>query len=127
MANVQVQMNVSGPLFDGRAEAAIDDFLDAAKSTVADVAVIELRTLGMSQYDHPTGFYVSTIHVERVMEDYVITDNAVYGDWLEGVSSRNAATRFKGYKTFRLITQRLKRDAVVIAEATIRRFISRMN
>lgn len=120
-------MNVSGPLFNGGAERAVEDFLDAAKDTVADVAVVELRTLGMQQYRHPTGHYASTIHVENAADKNVVKDKAVYGAWLEGVSSRNFATRFKGYRTFRIIAQELQKKAAVIAESTIRRFIHRMN
>jgi hypothetical protein len=33
----------------------------------------------------------------------------VYGPWLEGVGSRNATTRFKGYRAFRKAANALER------------------
>lgn len=38
--------------------------------------------------------------------------NAVYGDWLEGTSSRNQTTRFKGYNSFRIINQWMNDELV---------------
>jgi len=46
----------------------------------------------------------------------LITDNGVvYGPWLEGESSRNAATRFKGYHAFRKVRDWLEANIHNIA------------
>lgn len=53
-------------------------------------------------------------------------DKTVYGWWLEGVGSRNRTTRFKGYFTYRRITQELRAKAQTIADGVIRRYMDRM-
>jgi hypothetical protein len=48
----------------------------------------------------------------------VVTDTpVVYGPWLEGVGSRNApTTRFPGYHTFQLVSQKIDGEAGSLAE-----------
>src|SRR5574339_610092 len=76
----------------------------------------------------PTGFYESHIQVERRSQFRGVTDGGVvYGGWLEGVDSRNKTTRFKGYRTFRLIKQELDRDKEAIALPALVQYIEEMN
>ncbi len=77
---------------------------------------------------NPTGFYRSNIQIER-REIYrgLSDNNVVYGGWLEGVSSRNRTTRFKGYKTFRLIQQELKNDKEQIAQPIITQLVRELS
>jgi hypothetical protein len=50
----------------------------------------------------------------------MLTDGGVvYGPWLEGVSSRNNSSRFKGYHTFRMVLQEMDKKSEEIAENTI--------
>lgn len=77
---------------------------------------------------NPTGFYESKIEVERRTTYRGVTDSGViYGGWLEGVSSRNRTTRFKGYRTFREVRQSLDRDKRKIAAPAVRRYVSQLN
>jgi hypothetical protein len=69
-----------------------------------------------------TGNYRRNIFGKRKGITGVITDGkVVYGRWLEGVSSRNQTTRFKGYFAFRktnhLLNQHYKK--------TVKHFASR--
>jgi len=58
----------------------------------------------------------------------VIDDsNCVYGPWLEGTSSRNQTTRFKGYSSFRKTGQWLQKQAPKIANAHTARFARKMS
>jgi KDO2-lipid IV(A) lauroyltransferase len=50
-------------------------------------------------------------------ETVVTSDLATYGPWLEGTGSRNLTTRFKGYHTFRLVSQQVDEEAGPVAEA----------
>ena len=51
----------------------------------------------------------------------------VYGPWLEGTSSRNSSTRFKGYRSFRLTQQWLERHRVpAIMDKHIRKMVGRL-
>lgn len=121
------EFKLSGPMFDGRAKAAVDAFIVAATGEVADQGVNDVKqTLG-AVLKHPTGYYESRIQSSRQRDDHVIDDGGViYGPWLEGTSSRNQTTRFKGYATFRKVTQRLQAKSGDIAQRVIGTFLSRM-
>lgn len=67
-----------------------------------------------------TPYYRLQVAARQTPPGWVITDGGVvYGPWLEGVSRRNQTTRFKGYRTFRTIAQRMQREAVVFVERQI--------
>jgi len=58
----------------------------------------------------------------------LITDGGVvYGPWLEGISSRNMTTRFKGYMTFRKTSQELEKKSREVFNKYLRRFVDRVN
>jgi hypothetical protein len=66
---------------------------------------------------HPTGYYQSQVTVHSEGGDVIVDgDDVVYGPWLEGVGSRNQSTRFKGYFTFRKISQLLEAKSSRIAD-----------
>lgn len=77
---------------------------------------------------NPTGFYRSRIQVDRRSQYRGISDGGVvYGGWLEGVDSRNKTTRFKGYRTFRIVTQQLNNDKESLVAPIVQQFIREMN
>lgn len=77
---------------------------------------------------NPTGFYESNIHSERQVNDVMVTDTpVVYGPWLEGVGSRNQSTRFKGYHTFRIVSQQLDMDAMGIVNPLALKYVLEAN
>ena len=58
------------------------------------------------------GTYRSGVHSIVTGLSAVITDGGVvYGPWLEGTSSRNKTTHFKGYMSFRKTKQWLQKEA----------------
>lgn len=119
---------VSGPLFDGTADDVMAAFATDVEETIAQQGVNDIRAELHSVLQHPTGRYERNIQTERQADDYVITDGGiVYGPWLEGVSSRNNRSRFKGYSTFRRITQRLDAKAADIAEAVLAKYLGRLS
>lgn len=123
-----LDVQVRGPLFDGRAVAALDDYLDAAEDEVAQRGVNLVKQRLGQVLRNPTGFYESRITTDRQRDDVQVTDRGVvYGPWLEGTSSRNQSTRFKGYRTFRLTTQQLQEQADNIAQQVLPPFLRRMN
>lgn len=126
---IEVSSSNHGPLFDGRAEKAAREFAEDAEREIADTGANMVRTELAHVLKHPTGRYMSHIHTTRVSAHSVVTDgNIVYGPWLEGTGSRNRTTRFKGYFTFRKVTQRLQAKAVPIAEKLLRsKYLRRMN
>lgn len=77
---------------------------------------------------NPTGYYQSRVVVDRRQTYRGITDSGVvYGGWLEGVSSRNRTTRFKGYHTFRIVMAGLNQDKEYIAAPIVAQFVREMN
>lgn len=129
MVALTTDVRVTGPLFDGVAAAQVPAFIDAAVNEVAKEGAADTQALGWTQWRNPTGFYASNIVAERVSAERArVWDSfVIYGPWLEGVGSRNATSRFKGYATFRMATQRLQAKAGIIAVRALKPFLARMN
>lgn len=128
MPDINVTAKLKGPFFRANIDGWMDVVTDEAKHDVAQEAV----DLVHIQLDHvlqnPTGYYDSQVQAEKVGKDWHVNDNGViHGGWLEGVSERNASTRFKGYHTFRLVLQDIRRVGIDIAQHTFNRFIGRLN
>jgi len=80
---------------------------------------------------HSVGDYRRDVGKTRTMiSDYkaMITDGgAVYGPWLEGASSRNQSTRFKGYGTFRKTAQYIQKNLRKLIAVPVARMKQRMS
>ena len=140
---MDIEISTRGPLFDGRAEAAMHAYTREVERYIADKAVSRIRAYLPTQYmylghhggtpeDNPVppnaGWLQANIIATEQVDDVVVTDNdVVYGPWIEGVSSRNMTSRFKGYHTFRLIGQQLEMEAGVLAEEIIGPYLREMN
>ena len=57
--------------------------------------------------------------IVRDLNGIVHDNNVVYGPWLEGISSRNDQTRFKGYRMFRNARQKVGEIAKAVAKKRI--------
>lgn len=127
-ATVKIWVDASGPLFDGQAEQAIRDWMDAVKKEVGELGVRKLDTFDMDKTGRATGRYQSEVRYEVVgrYNDVLISDPVVYGPWLEGVSERNRSTRFKGYHLWRKTRQYLRDSAQDVAEQKFKEYADRM-
>lgn len=118
---------MTGPFFDGRADAAVSDLIEDASELVAREGNVRVHERFGITFQHPTGNYASKVRVEQRGSMHVVQDGgSVYGPWLEGTGSRNRATRFKGYAAFRIVTQRLRSEAGRIVAPIVPRFVGRM-
>jgi hypothetical protein len=116
-----------GPIFDGRAQAAVTAYCHDAEQEVARDGVNMVRRELGHVLKHPTGYYESHIQTERAHGGVAVTDgDVIYGPWLEGVGSRNRTTRFKGYFTFRKVSQEVERKAGSTAERVLHKYLGRM-
>jgi len=107
-------VEISGPLFDGRAARALQQAENATAGRATQHALDLLRTTIQSEAAHYTGSYISRLQVHRIATTVLITDLGVrYGPWLEGSSARNNATRFKGHHAFRRTAQEMTSSNVV--------------
>lgn len=124
-----ISTDKSGPVFDGRARLAVKAFCDEAEEEVAQFGFNAVHAELGNVLQHPTGFYESHIQTERANEGVEVNDGGsiVYGPWLEGVGSRNRSTRFKGYFTFRRVTQQVDAVSGSIAERVLPKYLRRMN
>lgn len=118
--SLQLNVHLSGPILQGRATVIVDAMLASTVSEVADYTKYEVLTQLHGVLQHPTGYYESRID-DQTVSPFVhrIHDSGViYGPWLEGVGSRNApVTRFKGYRTFQIVRNRMAQKAKAIIEA----------
>jgi hypothetical protein len=124
-----IRMTVAGPIFDGRADAALRAYMDDAAIRAADMVASEIRQLVHGAAKHPTGAYESQVVTTRMSEGARVHDsNVVYGPWLEGRSRRNVATRFRGYHAFRLASAQLQssRGLEQMLQEDLRRYVGRM-
>lgn len=141
-------LTMTGPLFDGRAEAEAEAAARAIRQGVSKRGqsltaaafnasirdnrgtFIESITITDTSRTYSTtgGRTTYTLSVDVPAEaEVVTTDLATYGPWLEGVGSRNETTRFKGYQGFRRASQELDGQAQAISEGIITPFVERMN
>ncbi len=112
-----------GPMFNGKTAAALHTYADEVGYKVATYAEDQVQQRLAQVLQHPTGYYQSKVTVERAGTGYRVTDQGVvYGPWLEGVSSRNETTRFKGYATFRRTKALVDRRASQIAYELLTRY-----
>jgi len=122
-----IEIDMDGPLFDGRALIAVEDFLDEAKDEVAAQGLAEVHLILDRSIRNPTPYYETQVNVSNVGTDRVINDrDVIYGNWLEGTGSRNATTRFKGYFAFRIAHQQLEQQAGPLAERVLPPYLRRM-
>jgi hypothetical protein len=115
-----------GPLFNGRAAAAMRNYAEDLDAELADKGrELVLQHLGKF-LQHPTGYYESRVRVEQRGSAHLVTDSGViYGPWLAGTGSRNKSTRFKGYKHWRLAAQELDRSSPGTAARLLPRYLNR--
>jgi hypothetical protein len=120
-------MHTSGPLFDGRADTASDALCADLERAVAQRGVSLVRTNLDHVLKHQTGHYRAEISIERTSRTRVTDGGIVYGPWLEGTSSRNRSTRFKGYATFRRTAAELAKIPDDLLDRVLTAHVEAMN
>jgi hypothetical protein len=111
------QVIISGPLAAGAVPHAVDAAVLETLDYVSTQALADVHYVLDRSIQHPTPYYETQINRKREHQDaFSVNDRGViYGPWLEGVSSRNQTTRFKGYAAFRRATQEAERYAPIVA------------
>lgn len=116
---LKVQATARGPLLDGSASKIVAAGVEEMTNDVAQAAVDLVQQRLGQVLRNPTGYYRSRVATNRAQgsDATLVTDGGVvYGPWLEGVGSRNQASRFKGYRTFRLAAEQVRRDSGKLAQ-----------
>lgn len=125
--DVIVDFSAHGPILTGHPGAVLDDFVDEAIWEVGGQGLANVQRILDQRIQRPTPYYETQVMVERAATDVVVHDRGIiYGPWLEGVSSRNRTTRFKGYAAFRTATQQLRTQVSQLLDATLQRYLGRL-
>lgn len=119
---------ISGPLFSKGGAPVAKAVHDMIRELVSEGEVLVTDQL-YPGHGLVTGHYKRSINGEVLSSTHgrVHDSNVIYGPWLEGVSSRNQSSRFKGYGMFRKAKTQLQRDAPKIAEKYTRKAVGELN
>lgn len=124
---MSVEVTYKGPLFSEDPVKVVDDMIDRIETELGQVVVDQIKARLDSVLQHPTGYYKSNITATNAADSILVSDRGVvYGPWLEGISSRNKTTKFKGYSTFRRVTQEVNAQVDKYAEPIVERELGRL-
>lgn len=128
VSRVNISVQMKGAIFDAaRTQAAGKRLTTQMNDVLAEEGARRVRARLDTVLRRPTGYYKSNITVDRRSQFRGITDSGVvYGGWLEGVDSRNKTTRFKGYRTFRIVKQSLNQDRDKIVGSLVKAYIQEL-
>jgi len=122
-----VTVKIHGPLLSGSAPIILAEIADQARREVGNAALERVQWFLHAQIKHPTPYYeTQIIQQQRGDVDVVHDRGIVYGPWLEGTSSRNSTTRFKGYASFRKATQAVEKIAPAIVDRVVTKNLARL-
>jgi hypothetical protein len=127
---VYIMPEVVGPLADGEAERALQDWAQATTKRLGEIGADMLRHFPMDKTGRASGGFQANIHVmqqgpvARIPAPMI--SGVTWGPWLEGTSSRNRSTRFKGYHLFRKTAQELQRIAPEVGQRELDKIMPRL-
>ena len=133
-------ITLKGPLFDQPASVvrrgvqnAIQELVETGEQRLNQMlrsrpAGVYLSVTEAQKGKASKGHYRRSIHA-RVsnLQGKIDDGNVVYGPWLEGTSSRNETTRFKGYASFRRTAQHLEKNKGRVLQKHVNRIIRELN
>lgn len=122
-------VTISGPFFDARNPDAMRQLEDNGLNRLGGQGLADWHTLLNASIRNPTPYYETQLMTERSGGDtQLIHDrDVIYGPWLEGVGSRNATTRFKGYHALRAAAQQLESQAATVLAPLVDIAVGRLN
>ena len=126
------RVEVSGPLFDGEAAEAAQEFTASLAREIAEIGQtwIKVEAHGFDKSGRNTGAAAEGVELTGRGRDWVISGGIRAGEyswpWLEGTTERNQSTKFKGYHTFRRTRARMRKQVTPWAQAQLEEFIVRM-
>jgi hypothetical protein len=128
---VRVDCRVSGPLADGEAEKAAEEWAKNTTQALADKGVEILRNWPMNKTGRAHGAFENALKTERISPTETripgpMERGVVWSPWLEGTSKRNDSTGFKGYGLFRRTRLQLQKMAPQVAQAELEKVLPRM-
>lgn len=125
---MDVTVKFTGPIADGRGGPEMRRVLDESIKDLMAEGETNVKKQLYPGHGLITGHYRDSIHGEMVssLRGRIDDSKVVYGPWLEGVSSRNAKSRFKGYSMFRNAMQTLEKMKQGIVSHRISQAVKRL-
>lgn len=109
-----------------KAAEAVEEGMRDGLDEVGRFAVAEVKNVGRRSFRNPTGYYLGHVTYDVSTKDLFVHDSGVvYGAWLEGTSSRNARSRFKGYRLWQQALTRVRAMARETIDSAIERRMGR--
>ena len=124
---VKADIQVQGPLADGRAADAMTKWAERTAKALGDEGVERLRAFHMDKTGRARGGFQANLHV--IHEGPVaripgpMIKGVVWTPWLEGTSKRNEGNRFKGYHLFRKTRLALQKRAPEVGQRELDRIM----
>jgi hypothetical protein len=128
---IRVDCRVSGPLANGEAEKAAQEWAKNTMQALADKGVELLRAFPMNKTGRAHGAFENALKTERISPTEIripgpMERGVVWSPWLEGTSKRNDSTGFRGYGLFRRTRLQLQKMAPQVAQAELEKVLPRM-
>jgi hypothetical protein len=128
---IKVDCRVSGPLENGDAEKAAEEWATSTTQALADKGVELLRAFPMNKTGRAHGGFEGALKTVRISPTETRIpgpqDRGVaWSPWLEGTSKRNETTGFGGYGLFAKTRLQLQKMAPDIAQAELEKVLPRM-
>lgn len=125
-----IKVDLGGPLFEGKDRPIMEAANRDAKRDLAEWGKSEVKQAALKKPKHPKGRYseATTIHDFRkgltIMAKH---PQVLYGPWLEGTSSRNESTRFKGYRIYKQVKGRMRKKMLALVQGRYDRAVEELN
>lgn len=121
---VEYKVTMHGPLFDMTAPGIAAQMVAGITEHVTEVGRDMVLSFSAEFKSHPTWRWEMDM-TGAVLDSHHghIYDRVPYAAWLEGVSSRNLTSRFKGYHMWKTSAAWLRDNAADIAQSVVARWM----
>jgi hypothetical protein len=123
------EVDLTGPVVEGRYQPVMREFFDKAKTLVANHGREQVQQRARSRPKHPTGSFAGAVMVRDFKKGRTVIaehPQVLYGPWLEGTSTRNTSTRFKGYRIFKLTRGRLRKQVSHLVQGLLNQALDKL-
>ncbi len=126
----ELTLDEHGAFLEGRGGPVVRQFFEDAKQLVGKAGEDRVKERVARRAKHPTGAYAGAVKTFDFKKGRTIQaeyPQVLYGPWLEGVSTRNVSTRFRGYRMYRLTRTWLRRNYMTLIQDLLTRAVAELN
>jgi len=130
---VEMDVEMRGAWFRNRHDPVVREFNEKAKTLVTKHGQDEVQQRIRKQATRSkrsTGAFAKAVVVKDFAKGRTVIaeyPQVLYGPWLEGTSTRNESTRFKGYRAFKLTRGRLRKNVGDLVQDLFREAVAKLN